>query len=195
MSIENQNSPSSKSQESMTISASQNLQKNPQGSESKFKALEITEIGITHNTKRNRSTFLGFARIILNDQLVLDGIKILKGKFGLFIEFPSNFNKKEGRNYSICFPVTKNLHATISDQILAEYRNSFSEEYSKQEIPVQNEVELRQELERLRNDCSKVEEGEAMEDPKTTPEQIENMEESLVRCYLSIDHISGLLGE
>lgn len=58
---------------------------------------------------------------------------------------------------------------------------------------MQNKLELRKDLERVGNECSSI--MEAMEDPKATPGQIAQMEDSLHRCYLNIDCIEGLLQE
>lgn len=82
--------------------------------------LAITEITI-HPATDASGPWVAFVRIVLNGEFVVNSIKIVKGKFGLFVAFPREYNKKEGKGYNLCFPITKTLQERMSGQILAAY--------------------------------------------------------------------------
>ncbi len=88
-----------------------------------IKGIEITEINIHPLENRGEGNPLeAFVRIVLNGQFVVNSIRVVKGKFGLFISFPRDFNKKEGKGYNFCFPISKALHEYMTEKILNEYR-------------------------------------------------------------------------
>src|SRR5687768_2482735 len=85
--------------------------------------IEITEI--TVNPIKNRqpdSPLEAFVRVVLNGQFVISSIKVVKGKFGLFVSFPREYNKSEGKGYNLCYPITKPLQEYMSQRILDEYK-------------------------------------------------------------------------
>lgn len=85
--------------------------------------IEITEIKV--NTIRNKqpdSPLEAFVRVVLNGQFVISSIKVVKGKFGLFVSFPREYDKAQGKGYNLCYPITKPLQEYMSQKILDEYR-------------------------------------------------------------------------
>lgn len=87
--------------------------------------IEITEIKV--NPIRNKmpdSPLEAFVRVVLNGQFVISSIKVVKGKFGLFVSFPREYNKSEGKGYNLCYPITKPLQEYMSQKILDEYRTA-----------------------------------------------------------------------
>lgn len=86
-------------------------------------SLEVTEVNV--HVRRDpgpEDPLVGFARITLNDAFVVNGIRLVKGKFGLFISFPREYNKQEGKGFNICFPIHQDAHKVISDAVLNEYQ-------------------------------------------------------------------------
>lgn len=84
--------------------------------------LEVTDVIVFPvKNKLENNSVKAFARIILNDQLIINGVKILKGTNGLFITFPQEYSEKAQKGYDICFPITAKLRSYISDQVLAQY--------------------------------------------------------------------------
>ena len=81
--------------------------------------IEITEINV-HPIKNKQpdSPLEAFVRVVLNDQFVINSIRVVNGKFGRFVSFPREYNKKEGKGYNLCFPITKTLHQHMSEKIL-----------------------------------------------------------------------------
>ncbi|MDB5050260.1 MAG: SpoVG family protein [Fibrobacteres bacterium] len=87
------------------------------------KGIEITEINVHPlRNKKADNPLEAFVRVVLNEQFVINSIRVVKGKFGLFVSFPREYNKKEGKGYNFCFPITKSLHEYMSEKILSEYR-------------------------------------------------------------------------
>ena len=85
--------------------------------------IEVTEIRVHSLNKKDPGTPLqAFARVVLNDQLCINGIRIVKGKFGPFISFPREFNRKEGKGYNLCYPITKLLQNHLSERILSQWQ-------------------------------------------------------------------------
>ena len=84
--------------------------------------IEVTDViifPIRHRVEGN--SLAAFARIILNDQFIINGVKVHEGKNGPFIQFPQEYNKTDGKGYDICFPITAKMRSYVSDQILSQY--------------------------------------------------------------------------
>lgn len=75
---------------------------------------------------------LAFARIVLNDAFVVTGLRLVQGKFGMFVAFP----REKGKNLTICFPIRKDLQEEMSRFILEEYRLTLSDSNHKVEVGV-----------------------------------------------------------
>ncbi len=87
--------------------------------------IEITEIKISPIKNRQPDSPLeAFVRVVLNGQFVISSIKVVKGKFGLFVSFPREYNKSEGKGYNLCYPITKPLQEYMSQKILDEYHQA-----------------------------------------------------------------------
>lgn len=84
--------------------------------------IEITEIKVSPiKNKQPDNPLEAFVRVVLNGQFVISSIKVVKGKFGLFVSFPREYNKAEGKGYNLCYPITKPLQEYMSRKILDEY--------------------------------------------------------------------------
>lgn len=83
--------------------------------------LNITEVRVK---KINKDDFLGYASICIDNELILDGIKLLEGKNGRYIIMPvrrSN-SKEQKRNYA--YP--------ISDKTREQILNIISDEFDRE---------------------------------------------------------------
>ena len=66
----------------------------------------------------------GFARVVLNDQIQLTGLRIVDGANGLFVAYPNDPSYK-GEDYkSIFYPLTKELRDHIESVVLAKYEET-----------------------------------------------------------------------
>lgn len=63
----------------------------------------------------------GMAKIILNDQFVIQGLRIMEGENGMFVGYPPDQFYK-GEDYrSVCFPITRQLREHIENCVLEKY--------------------------------------------------------------------------
>lgn len=94
--------------------------------------IQITEISIFPVEPKDGSALQAFVRVVLNDAFVINGLRVVNGKFGQFVAFPKQKGKKD---FTICFPIRKDLHDEISNTILHGYRQfvSASQKGTKEE--------------------------------------------------------------
>ena len=67
-----------------------------------------------------KDNLVGFASVKINDQFVVNGIKIVTGKNGLFIDMPSAKDGKGGYR-DVCFPTSKESLGKLTGVVLSEY--------------------------------------------------------------------------
>lgn len=86
--------------------------------------IEVTEVNVYPIKKKIEGSYVvAFAKVTLNDELIVNGIRIVKGKKGPFLGFPQEYNKNEGRGYDICFPISLRLRLHISEKVIAVWDN------------------------------------------------------------------------
>ena len=74
-----------------------------------------------------KGKLIGYARIMLGDQLQLTGIRIYEGCNGKFVSYPNDPGYK-GEDYKqLYYPVTRELREAIEEAILAEYNTVIAE--------------------------------------------------------------------
>ena len=79
--------------------------------------MKITDVRVNEYSNK---AIRGFASITIDYELVITGFRILEGKKGLFVAFPSQAGK-DGEYYDTTFPLSKDIRTYISDEILAAY--------------------------------------------------------------------------
>ena len=79
------------------------------------------EVSIRHITPVNN--LLAFANVKINDSFVVDGIKILTGENGMFINMPSMPDGKGGYK-DVCFPVTAEFRQQLINAVINEFSQS-----------------------------------------------------------------------
>lgn len=68
------------------------------------------------------SAIRGYASITINDMFAVRGVKVVNGTSGLFVSMP---NYKAGDEFKdICFPVTKEGRAAITEAVKEAYQNA-----------------------------------------------------------------------
>ena len=81
--------------------------------------MKITNISI--KKLNDEDSLKGYATIFIDNCLAIHNIKIIDGKKGLFIAFPSQ-KGSNGKWYDIVHPITQDFRDLISEEILTEYR-------------------------------------------------------------------------
>ena len=61
------------------------------------------------------------ARVVLNDQIQLTGLRIVDGATGLFVAYPNDPNYKGDDYRSLFYPVTKALREHIEEEVIKSY--------------------------------------------------------------------------
>lgn len=64
----------------------------------------------------------GLAQIVLNDQLVIRGLRVMDGENGLFVGFPIDPFYKGEDFRSICNPLTRQLREHIENCVLEKFQ-------------------------------------------------------------------------
>jgi stage V sporulation protein G len=80
--------------------------------------MNISKVSITMNNSRN-SRLVAFASIIIDDCIVIKDIKIVKGKYRLFVSMPS---KKVNDNFvEYVHPINQQAREYVESAIFEEY--------------------------------------------------------------------------
>ena len=70
----------------------------------------------------NMGHMKGLAQIVLNDQFVLRGLRIMDGENGLYVGYPNDPFYKGEDFRSVCNPLTKQLREHIENCVLEKYK-------------------------------------------------------------------------
>ena len=83
--------------------------------------MKITNVRVTKNESILKNTNLkGFAAITIDGEFVVNGIRIVEGKKGMFLDFPSRKNKV-GKYINVAFPINNEARRKIEDAVLEVY--------------------------------------------------------------------------
>jgi len=86
-----------------------------------FDCIVVTEVKVQLFEGKSVGHVKGLAEIVLNDQIIIRGIRINMGENGLFISYPIDPFYKGENLRSIAFPITRNLREHIEAVILEKY--------------------------------------------------------------------------
>lgn len=64
------------------------------------------------------------ASIVLNDQFMVRGLRVMEGENGLFVGYPNDPFFKGEDFRSLCNPITRQLREHIEDRVLTKYLES-----------------------------------------------------------------------
>jgi len=91
--------------------------------DSQFDVLAVTKVKVfPFKDGANLGRMKGYAHVMLNDQLVINGLRIMDGENGLYVGYPLDlFYKGENLRY-FCFPITRQLREHIENCVLEMYQ-------------------------------------------------------------------------
>lgn len=78
--------------------------------------------------KNTESSLVGFASITLDDEIVIKGLRIIEGKNGLFVAYPSTYSEKDETYYDDVFPISKECREYIETEVLDAYFDKVNKE-------------------------------------------------------------------
>jgi len=67
-----------------------------------------------------------FADVVIDEQLLVTGLRVVHGKKGLFVSMPRQ-ESKQGKWFDIVKPLTKEMHAELTRTVLAAYQGKESD--------------------------------------------------------------------
>lgn len=89
-----------------------------------FDILTVTQVQVfPFKEGGNLGHIKGLASVVLNDQFIVRGLRVMEGLNGLFVGYP--IDRDEMR--SVCNPITRQLRENIEGAVLAKYREATGE--------------------------------------------------------------------
>lgn len=87
-----------------------------------FDCLSVTNVQVfPFREGANLGKMLGLANVVLNDQLTINGLRIMDGENGMFVGYPPNPLYKGEDLRSSVFPITRALREHIENCVLEKY--------------------------------------------------------------------------
>lgn len=88
-----------------------------------FDCLAVTQVSVwPFKEGPSMGHIKGLAQIVLNDQMVIRGLRVMDGVNGLFVGYPNDPFYK-GEDYkSLCNPITRQLREHIENCVLEKYQ-------------------------------------------------------------------------
>ncbi len=85
--------------------------------------LKITEVRVN---KIDNGSFLGYASILIDDSVIIDGIELYDGKNGRYILMPLNPKNKKKRKNS-AYPIKNDAREKILEAVSKKYDEATNE--------------------------------------------------------------------
>lgn len=96
--------------------------KKASGPEQAFDCLAVSEVMIfPFKEGPSLGRMKALAEIVLNDQFIVRGLRIMEGENGLYIVYPTDPFVKGDDYKSICNPITRQLREHIENTVLEKY--------------------------------------------------------------------------
>ncbi|MCQ2064080.1 MAG: SpoVG family protein [Fibrobacter sp.] len=88
-----------------------------------FDCLAVTQVNVwPFKEGSNLGHMKGLAQIVLNDQMVIRGLRVMDGEHGLFVGYPNDPFYKGEEFHSVCLPITRQLKEHIENCVLEKYQ-------------------------------------------------------------------------
>ena len=84
---------------------------------------EITNVSFRLFKGKKGNNLRGFAQVTLDDEIVLTGIKLVKGNKGLFMGMPAEYWPSDEEYHDIFFPITKEFREELQEAVIEAYEN------------------------------------------------------------------------
>lgn len=89
-----------------------------------FECLAVTNVQVSpFKEGKALGHMKGLASIVLNDQMVIRGLRVMEGENGLFVGYPNDPFSKGEEYRSICFPMARSLREHIENCVLEKYQS------------------------------------------------------------------------
>lgn len=96
--------------------------KKASGPEQAFDCLAVSEVSIfPFKDGPSLGRMKAIAEIVLNDQFIVRGLRVMEGEYGLYISYPADPFVTGDEYRSICNPITHQLREHIENTVLEKY--------------------------------------------------------------------------
>jgi stage V sporulation protein G len=93
-----------------------------------FDILAVTNVQVfPFKEGANLGHIKGLASVVLNDQFMVRGLRVMEGLNGLFVSYPLDPFYKGDEMRSVCNPITRALRENIEEAVLAKFREATGE--------------------------------------------------------------------
>lgn len=101
----------------------ENKNKDMQEQSNSFDCLAVTNVQVfPFREGPSLGHVKAIAQIVLNDQMVIHGLRVMEGENGLFVSYPVDPFYKGEDFRSVCNPITKQLREHIENCVLEKYQ-------------------------------------------------------------------------
>lgn len=92
--------------------------------EMNFECLTVTDVKVYPCQGLNH--IKGLATVVLNDQMLIRGLRVMDGENGLYVGYPNDpsYNGEELRY--ICQPITRQFREHIENKVLEKYQEEIA---------------------------------------------------------------------
>lgn len=87
-----------------------------------FDCIAVTSVQVFPFKDSPLATVKAMATVVLNDQLMIRGLRVMKGINGLFVSYPNDPFYKGEDFRTVCNPLTRQLRKHIENCILEKYQ-------------------------------------------------------------------------
>ena len=93
-----------------------------------FDALTVTEVKVfPFREGANLGHIKGIASVVLNDQFVVRGLRVMDGENGMFVAYPLDPFYRDDGCRNVCAPITRALRENIENAVLAKFSGETGE--------------------------------------------------------------------
>lgn len=95
---------------------------------SSFDCLAVTSVQVyPFKDCKGLGSVKAMANVVLNDQFLVRGLKVMDGCNGLFVGYPLDPFFKGEDSRSVCFPITRQLREHIENCVLEKYQRAIGD--------------------------------------------------------------------
>ena len=98
-------------------------QKNEKNNSEYFDCLAVTDVKVfPFNEGATMGHMKALAQVVLNDQLLIRGLRVMEGEYGLFVSYPNDPFYRGDEFRSLLAPMTRQLREHIENCVLEKYQ-------------------------------------------------------------------------
>ena len=92
-----------------------------------FDVLAVTNVQVfPFNEGSSMGHMKALAQVVLNDQLLIRGLRVMDGEYGLFVSYPIDPFFKGEDFRTVCSPITRKLREHIENCVLEKYQDAIA---------------------------------------------------------------------